>query len=72
MRAQVVLHAAHGRSHACIAREAGLHLDPVGRWRGRFAQAGLPGLKDRQRNGWITWKVNPFDSAPRHRQSSRP
>jgi transposase len=51
MRAQVVLHAARGRSNARIARETGLHLDAVRRWRGRFAQAGLPGLTDRQRCG---------------------
>jgi transposase len=51
VRAQVVLHAARGRSNACIARETGLHLDTVRRWRGRFAQAGLAGLKDRQRCG---------------------
>lgn len=51
VRAQVVLHAAYGRSNACIARESGLHLDTVRRLRGRFAQAGLPGLKDRQRYG---------------------
>ncbi|MGY5036273.1 helix-turn-helix domain-containing protein [Streptomyces sp. 900116325] len=29
----------------------GLHLDIVRRWRGRFAEQGLPGLKDRQRRG---------------------
>ncbi|MER6977534.1 helix-turn-helix domain-containing protein [Streptomyces carpinensis] len=51
VRAQVVLHAAHGRSNACIARETGLHLDTVRRLRGLFAQAGPPGLKDRQRCG---------------------
>ncbi|MGW1889185.1 helix-turn-helix domain-containing protein [Streptomyces sp. NPDC002004] len=51
VRAQVVLHASRGRSNECIARETGLHLDTVPRWRGRFAQAGLPGLKDRQRCG---------------------
>ncbi|MFD4231606.1 helix-turn-helix domain-containing protein [Streptomyces sp. NPDC058545] len=51
VRAQVVLHAARGRSNACIARETGLHLDTMRRWRGRFAQAGPPGLKDRQRCG---------------------
>lgn len=28
-----------------------LHLDTVRRWRGRFAQAGLLGLKDRRRCG---------------------
>ncbi|WP_244420085.1 helix-turn-helix domain-containing protein [Streptomyces hygroscopicus] len=51
VRAQLVLHAARGRSNARIARETGLHLDTVRRWRGRIAQAGLPGLKERQRCG---------------------
>lgn len=51
VRAQVVLHAGHGRSHACIARETGLHVDTVRRWRGRFAQAGLSRLKNRQPRG---------------------
>ncbi|WP_258017646.1 MMPL family transporter [Streptomyces noursei] len=46
VRAQVVLHAARGRSNTPIDREAGLHLDTVRRWRGRFAQRDLPGLKD--------------------------
>ncbi|MQS17489.1 IS630 family transposase [Streptomyces kaniharaensis] len=51
MRAQVVLHAARGRSNALIAREMGLHLDTVRTWRGRFAEHGLPGLADRKRCG---------------------
>jgi transposase len=51
MRAQVVLHAARGRSNARIARETGLHLDTVRTWRGRFAEQGLPGLSDRKRTG---------------------
>jgi transposase len=51
VRAQVVLHAARGRSNARVAQETGLHLDTVRRWRGRFAEQGLPGLKDRQRCG---------------------
>lgn len=50
-RAQVVLHAARGRSNACIARETGLHLDTVRCWRGRFAEHGLGGLRDRERSG---------------------
>ncbi|MEZ7005114.1 helix-turn-helix domain-containing protein [Streptomyces sp. AD55] len=32
VRAQVVLHAARGRSNARIAQEMGLHLDTVRRW----------------------------------------
>ncbi|WP_256341552.1 helix-turn-helix domain-containing protein [Streptomyces sp. TLI_105] len=51
VRAQVVLHAARGRSKARVAQETGLHLDTVRRWRGRFAEQGLPGLKGRQRCG---------------------
>jgi hypothetical protein len=46
VRAHVVLHAARGRSHACIARETGLHLDTVRRWRG-----GSPGLSPLQAAG---------------------
>lgn len=51
MHAQVVLHAARGRSNARIARETGLHLDTLRTWRGRFAEQGLPGLADRRRSG---------------------
>ncbi|MEV7192216.1 helix-turn-helix domain-containing protein [Streptomyces sp. NPDC093510] len=51
MRAQVVLHAARGRSNARIARGTGVHLDTVRRRRGRFAQAGPPGRTGRQRRG---------------------
>ncbi|MER7986353.1 helix-turn-helix domain-containing protein [Streptomyces noursei] len=42
VRAQVVLHAARGRSNARIAQETGLHLDTVRRWRGRFAEQRSP------------------------------
>ncbi|MEV5204295.1 helix-turn-helix domain-containing protein [Streptomyces sp. NPDC053720] len=51
LRAQVVLHAARGRSNARVARETGLHLDTVRTWRGRFAERGLPGLSDRKSLG---------------------
>ncbi|GHE13808.1 IS630 family transposase [Streptomyces alanosinicus] len=51
VRAQVVLHAARGRSNAHIARETGLHLDTVRTWRGRFAEHRLSGLADRRRSG---------------------
>ena len=51
MRAQIVLHAARGRSNASIARQTGLHLDTVRKWRGRFAEDGMHGLADRSRPG---------------------
>jgi transposase len=51
VRAQVVLHAARGRSNARIAHETGLHLDTVRAWCGRFAHGGLPALADRKRSG---------------------
>ena len=50
-RAQVVLHAARGRSNARITRETGPHLDTVRTWRGRFAEHRLPALSDRKRSG---------------------
>jgi transposase len=50
-RAQIVLHAARGRSNARIARETGLHVDTVRTWRGRFAERRLIGLADRKRTG---------------------
>lgn len=51
VRAQIVLHAARGRSNARIAHETGLHLDTVRAWRGRFAHGGMPALADRKRSG---------------------
>lgn len=51
VRAQIILHAARGRSNARNARETGLHLDTVRAWRGRFAHGGLPALADHKRSG---------------------
>ncbi|MGY4919817.1 helix-turn-helix domain-containing protein [Streptomyces sp. 900116325] len=51
VRAQIVVHAARGRSNAPVARETRLHLDTVRRWRRRFAEQGLAGLRVRQRSG---------------------
>jgi hypothetical protein len=50
-RAQVVVHAARGRSNARTARETGLHVNTVRRWRGRFAAQGMSGLADRDTHG---------------------
>jgi hypothetical protein len=47
VRARLVLLAARGRSNARIAVEAGVHVDTVRTWRGRFADLGLRGLLDR-------------------------
>ncbi|MET8538363.1 IS630 family transposase [Streptomyces sp. NPDC005065] len=51
VRARIVLLAARSRSNARIAVEAGVHVDTVRTWRGRFADLGLRGLLDRQRTG---------------------
>ncbi|MEU3619779.1 helix-turn-helix domain-containing protein [Streptomyces sp. NPDC006872] len=51
IRAQVVLHAAQGRSNARIAHETGLHWDTVRVRRGRFARGRLRALADRRRSG---------------------
>ena len=47
LRARIVLAAWRGRSNAGIARELGISVDTVRKWRGRFVRQGRPGLADR-------------------------
>jgi transposase len=51
MRAKVVLAAADGRANIEISRELGVHVDVVSRWRRRFCEEGMVGLRDRARSG---------------------
>ena len=51
IRAKIVLAAAEGHTNAAIAAETGMHIDTVRRWRKRFSQHRLDGLKDRPRSG---------------------
>lgn len=51
LRAQVVLAAARGRPNAQIAAGLGVSVDTVRKWRGRFAELRLTGLKDLPRSG---------------------
>jgi transposase len=50
-RALIVLAAARGQPNARIAAGLGVSEDMVRKWRGRFAERGLPGLKDLPRSG---------------------
>ena len=50
-RARIVLLAAAGRSTRSIAKEVGVQPRIVSRWRHRFADHGLDGLKDKPRPG---------------------
>src|SRR5213594_210470 len=50
-RARIVLLAAAGRSTRSIAKEVGVQPRIVSRWRHRYADHGLEGLKDRPRAG---------------------
>lgn len=50
-RVRIVLDAAHGHSNNQIAVRQGVHLDTVRTWRGRYADHGLDGLRDRPRSG---------------------
>src|SRR5678816_2814842 len=45
-RARIILGLAAGLSHEEIAREQGVSLLAIGRWRKRWAAKGLEGLKD--------------------------
>jgi transposase len=51
LRAQIVLAAANGRPNTRIAADLGISEDMARRWRGRFAEHGLGGLKDLPRCG---------------------
>ena len=51
LRAQIVLAAARGRPNARIAADLRTGVDTVRKWRGRFAELGLPGLEDLPRSG---------------------
>lgn len=51
VRARIVLDAARGDSNNQIAHRHGVVVDTVRLWRGRYADHGLDGLKDRPRSG---------------------
>jgi len=51
VRAKIVLLAADGLENTQIAARLGVHVNVVGRWRGRFAREGLAGLAGRKRPG---------------------
>jgi transposase len=51
VRAKIVLLAADGELNTAIAARLDVHVGVVGRWRKRFAEAGLDGLADRPRSG---------------------
>ncbi len=51
LRARIVLVAADGAGNAAIARHLAVSVNTVRKWRGRFAERGLDGLKDAGRSG---------------------
>src|SRR5688572_19441335 len=51
LRAKIVLAAASGADNAAIARRLAVGVNTVRKWRGRFAERGLEGLKDAARSG---------------------
>jgi transposase len=51
LRAQIVLAAARGRDNERIAAGLGASVNTVRKWRGRFAERRLAGLKDLPRSG---------------------
>jgi transposase len=51
LRARIVLAAADGATNAAIAWSLGITVDTVRKWRRRFCEHGLEGLRDRARTG---------------------
>src|SRR5215470_14165092 len=50
-RAEVILAIAEGLSNKAVAERVGTRPATVSKWRGRFAQEGLSGLRDAARSG---------------------
>ena len=50
-RARIILACLEGKEIQQVARERGASIPAVSKWRGRFAQDGLGGLRDRPRSG---------------------
>ena len=68
VRAQVVLAAARGRDNTRIAADLGISVNAARKWRGRFADRGLAGLKDLPRSG----RPREISEADRGRSASPP
>src|SRR3712207_6304900 len=51
LRAKVVLRCAEGATNQAVAREVGVCAHTVGKWRERFAEHRLEGLRDAPRSG---------------------
>ncbi|ASU78805.1 IS630 family transposase [Actinopolyspora erythraea] len=51
LRCRIVLECARCSSDAAVARALGVSARVVGRWRARFQEGGLAGLRDRPRSG---------------------
>ncbi len=51
LRARIVLAAAGGRTNSAIAAEVAVSVNTVRKWRHRFHEQGVPGLRDRPRSG---------------------
>jgi transposase len=51
LRARIVLAAADGEQNIQIAGRLGVAVNTVSKWRKRFVEEGLGGLRDRKRSG---------------------
>ncbi len=51
LRARIVLRCAAGQTNSAVASEFGVSMHTVGKWRHRYLQSGLAGLKDQPRSG---------------------
>lgn len=51
LRAKIVWAAGHGDPNVAISATLEIHVDTVRKWRGRFAEDGLEGLRDLPRSG---------------------
>lgn len=50
-RARIILACAEGKQNKQVSKELGVTIPTVGKWRKRFAEQRLPGLRDSERTG---------------------
>jgi len=50
-RSRIILACAAGKQNKQVAKELGVTIPTVGKWRKRFAEQRLPGLRDSERTG---------------------
>ena len=64
LRARIVLACAGGEQNKRVAAQLGVDVDTVGKWRRRFAEQRIDGLRDEPRSGALSGIEVGVEAAP--------